>query len=388
MDRSTSAEILGALGFAVFERNPDGTFTTGCGLPAWSGRFHLSSHVNLSRHDLCETFPLLDAFLSDAEEFWEFSESVLLDSGPWTQSDASGTACTLQAMTITASGRQFLLLSLPGAQFEEGRAIIQRARDQSLAYSRMERQVADLESRNREMEKSNRLKYEFLAGVRQEVRTLVNAIIGSSALLTQETAGTLNEKHQRIAGDIGEEAGHLLHIIDEMFDISRVEMGRLKLHPEVFTFGEGLRGVLPAVQPLALAKRVKICSGDADSDLSVFADRVRFRQVLYNLLRNAVKFTQPEGSVSVTARHVGAEIEVTVSDGGPAILPAKEGWTANECQVEEAAGFQEGPGAGLAITKRLVEQHGGQVTVRSAPGRAGRFSFTMPSGLAQTKSPA
>ncbi len=381
IESSSAAEILNALGLGVFERNADGTFTLVGNLPSWSDRFQLSKAVDLTREGLVETFPFLETFLSEAEEAWATGEGVLLDSGTWVQADPSGVACTLQASAISIASQPFLLLSVPGPQFEENKAFIQRARNRSIAYGRMERQVTDLESRNRDMERLNRLKGEFLASMSHELRTPLNAIIGFSTLLVQEKAGGLNEKQKNFVGEIGQAATHLLKVINDILDISKVEAGRLELQPEAFTLGEGLSEVLSVIHPLAMAKGIEIRAEDAAPDLSLFADPVRFKQVLYNLLSNAIKFSPKGGRVSITAHCSGPEIEITVGDNGPGIPLDEQDRIFERFYQGEKAGFKEGTGLGLAITKRLVEQHGGRILVNSAPGQGSRFSITLPSGI-------
>ena len=239
----------------------------------------------------------------------------------------------------------------------------------------------DLESRNREVERLGRLKGEFLASMSHELRTPLNAIIGFSTLLGQERAGSLNEKQRSFVGEIGQAASHLLSVINDILDISRVEAGRLELQPEAFTLGEGLTEVLSVLHPLAIAKGIEIHAEDAAPDLLVFADRVRFKQVLYNLLSNAIKFTQRDGRVSVTACYSGSEIEISVADNGPGIPLDEQDRIFERFFQGARTGFMEGTGLGLAITKRLVEQHGGRIQVQSAPDRGSRFCFTLPSGI-------
>jgi signal transduction histidine kinase len=381
IESSSATEILNALGLAIFERNADGTFTLVGKFPAWTYRFGLSKHVDFTREHLIDAFPLLDTFLVEAEEVWEAVPGAPLDSGAWIQSDLSGETCTLQATAISASGQPFLLLNLPGAQFEQDKAIIQRARSQSMAHDRMERRVTNLESRNREVERLNRLKGEFLASMSHELRTPLNAIIGFSTLLVQEKAGSLNDRQKGFVGEIGQAASHLLNVINDILDISKVEAGRLELQPEAFSLGEGLSEVLSVVHPLAIAKGIEIQAEDAPPDLSVFADRVRFKQVLYNLLSNAIKFTPRSGLVSITARSAGPQIEITVSDNGPGIPLEEQELIFERFYQGTKAGFKEGTGLGLAITKRLVEQHGGLIRVDSAPGSGSRFSIKLPSGI-------
>jgi signal transduction histidine kinase len=381
IESSSDAGILNAMGVAIFEHNAGGTFTLAGKLPPWIHRFRFSDRIDFTREDLIESFPLMDTFLVEAEEAWAAGQEAPLDSGPWIQSDSSGEACTLQASAVLASGRFFLLLSLPGARFEQDKAIIQRARNQSMAYGRMERQMTDLESRNREVERLNRLKDEFVASMSHELRTPLNAIIGFSTLLVQEKAGALNERQKSFVGEIGQAATHLLSVINDILDISKVEAGCLELQPEAFALGEGLSEVLSVVHPLAIAKGIEIHAGDAAPELSVFADPVRFKQVLYNLLSNALKFTPKGGRVSLTARSAGPQIEITVSDTGPGIPLHEQERIFERFYQGARTGFKEGTGLGLAIAKRLVEQHGGRILVESAPGLGSRFSITLPSGI-------
>ena len=381
IESSSAAEILSALGLAVFDRSAEGKFAVVGKLPAWSRRFRLAKNVELSREDLIEKFPLLDTFLAEAEEAWRTGQGLPLDSGPWTQSDLSGEACTLQAVAILASKHPFLLLRLPGPEFEHQKTIIQRARDQSIEYGLMERHMSDLAARNSEIERLGRLKGEFLASMSHELRTPLNAIIGFSTLLGQERAGTLNEKQRSFVGEIGQAATHLLNVINDILDISKEEAGRLELQMEAFTLGGELSEVLSILHPLAVAKGIEVQAEGAAPDLHVFADRVRFKQILYNLLSNAIKFTPKDGTVSVSACYSGSEVEISVADNGPGI-PLDEQDRIFESFFQGArTGFMEGTGLGLAITKRLIEQHGGRIHVQSAPGHGSLFCFTLPSGI-------
>ncbi len=388
IERSSAAEILKGLGLAVFECHSGGLFTLLGEPPHWSGRFAFSKYAGLSSAELVEIFPLLETFLPEAGEFWATPQDVPLESGPWMQADAAGLVCTLQASAISAATRPFLLLSMPGERFDEHRAIIQRARSQSLEYGRMERHVRELadqkthlESHNREIERLNRLKDEFLASMSHELRTPLNAIIGFSTLLVQEKAGSLNDRQKSFAGEIGQAANHLLNVINDLLDVSKIEAGRLELHQEAFNLGEGLSEVLAVIQPLARAKGIQIHAEDAGAGLPVYADRVRFKQVLYNLLSNAIKFTRKEGRVSVAARSSGSEIEIEVSDNGAGIPREEQERIFERFYQVAGSGFHEGTGLGLAIAKSLVERHGGRIRVESAPGRGSRFSFTLPSGI-------
>ena len=170
-------------------------------------------------------------------------------------------------------------------------------------------------------------------------------------------------------------------MINDILDLSREEAGCLELQMEAFTLGGQLSEVLSILHPLAVAKGIQVQAEGAAPDLQVFADRVRFKQILYNLLSNAIKFTPKDGTVTVSACYSGAEIEISVADNGPGIPLDEQNRIFERFFQGARPGFMEGTGLGLAITKRLIEQHGGQIHVQSAPGQGSRFCFTLPSGI-------
>jgi PAS domain S-box-containing protein len=244
----------------------------------------------------------------------------------------------------------------------------------------------ELEARNREIERANRLKSEFLASMSHELRTPLHTVIGFSELLAEELEGPLNEKQKRFVNHIHKDSLHLLELINDVLDLSKIEAGRLELHPEVFELAAALDEVLGSIRPQGAAKNLEITAAIAEP-VALHADRVRVKQILYNLLSNAVKFTPEGGHIRVDAGLCGGFIEISVIDDGVGI-PVEEHQSVFDKFHQVGAttkGVREGTGLGLAITKRLVEQHGGNIFLESQPGKGSRFTFTVPVEAARTQ---
>jgi PAS domain S-box-containing protein len=238
---------------------------------------------------------------------------------------------------------------------------------------------SELEIRNRQVENANRQKSNFLATMSHELRTPLNAIIGFADLLARQTAGPLTHKQERFVGHIKESSRHLLAIVDDILDISKVEAGCLDLKLECFPLIAAAAEVSSILKPLAAGKEIDFTT-DVRSDLLVQADRVRVKQILYNLLSNAIKFTPPGGSVRLIAASDGTVTHVCVIDTGIGI-PREEHQAIFETFHRRLVPTQEageGTGLGLAITKLLVEQHGGKIWVESELEKGSEFHVTLP----------
>ncbi|MGZ4844740.1 MAG: PAS domain-containing sensor histidine kinase [Candidatus Angelobacter sp.] len=236
-----------------------------------------------------------------------------------------------------------------------------------------------LEARNLEVERANSLKTEFLASMSHELRTPLHTIIGFSELLTEQLEGPLTEKQQRFVSHILQDARHLLELINEILDISKIESGRLELKRESFDFSQIIEEVLGGIRHQAAAKNIAVENKNSFQG-SLYADRLRVKEILYNLLNNAVKFTPEGGRVWLESFGEGDTLHVSVCDTGIGI-PAKEHPSIFEkfYQVgDTTGGIREGTGLGLPITKHLVELHGGSISVESRPGEGSRFMLTLP----------
>jgi PAS domain S-box-containing protein len=236
-----------------------------------------------------------------------------------------------------------------------------------------------LELRNREIDRANRLKTEFVASMSHELRTPLHTIIGFAELMAEELEGPLNEKQKRFVGHIHKDSLHLLELINDVLDISRIEAGRLELRLEAFDIMAAIDEVLATIRPQAVAKSLNL-GAPVPQSISLCADRVRFKEILYNLLSNAVKFTPEGGRIRVDAIARDSLAEVSVSDTGIGISTEEQAAVFDKFyQVGPTTrGVREGTGLGLAITKQLVEAHGGRIWLESEPGRGSHFHFTMP----------
>src|SRR5438477_1722671 len=267
--------------------------------------------------------------------------------------------------------------------------VTQRKRDEQEKRKFTERLAAsnqELELRNREVEHATKLKSKFLASMSHELRTPLNAIVGFSDLLADGIPGELNSKQKRFVDHIKQGSAHLLQLINDILDLSKIEAGQLDFRCEDFQVKDALPEVLSTIRPLAMAKNIQV-ERILKADRAVYADRVRFKQVLYNLLSNAVKFTPKGGRIEIDCLENGDFVCISVTDTGIGIRAEDQKVIFEEFrQIDGSADSRsEGTGLGLAITKRLVEQQGGKISVKSEPGKGSRFTFTLPAGSEVSK---
>jgi PAS domain S-box-containing protein len=237
----------------------------------------------------------------------------------------------------------------------------------------------ELELRNLEIERANRLKSEFLASMSHELRTPLHTVIGFSELLGEEIEGPLNDKQKRFIGHIHKDSMHLLELINDVLDLTKIEAGRLELRREPFDVAAAIEDALGSIRPQGSAKSIQLTTS-ISVPTALDADRVRFKQVMYNLLSNAVKFTPQGGRIHVNARVMDGFLQVAVTDNGIGIAKEEHVSVFDKFHQVGATtkGVREGTGLGLAITKHLVEQHGGRITLESEPGKGSCFTFTVP----------
>ncbi len=242
-----------------------------------------------------------------------------------------------------------------------------------------EEYTRELELRNREVERANRLKSEFLASMSHELRTPLHTIIGFSELLGEELEGPLNEKQKRFVNHIHKDSIHLLELINDVLDISKIEAGRLELRHSAFDFAVAAEESIASIEPQAKAKGIALERAIQVKD-AIEADRLRVKQILVNLLSNAVKFTPEGGKIRVAASVKAGVLYGEVTDTGIGIPKEEQSFIFDKFHQVGATtkGVKEGTGLGLAITKRLVEEHGGEIHVHSSPGKGSRFTFTLP----------
>jgi signal transduction histidine kinase/DNA-binding response OmpR family regulator len=229
-----------------------------------------------------------------------------------------------------------------------------------------------------ELERSSKFKDQFLSTMSHELRTPLNAVLGFSDLLGEDRYGPLNEKQRRYVNHISTGGKHLLRLINDILDLSKIEAGRLQLALENVRVDTSFSEACDTLHPL-VSKKGHVLVKHAAPGLSVRADGTRLKQILMNLIGNAVKFTPDGGKIELSASKVGDFVRIEVCDSGPGI-PAEEQKRIFEAfyRLSQTQKAPEGTGLGLAITQRLVELHGGQLGLESQPGSGSCFYFTMP----------
>jgi len=251
---------------------------------------------------------------------------------------------------------------------------------QSVLAIQNARLFREIETKSRELEAANRHKSEFLANVSHELRTPLNAIIGFSEVLGERLFGELNEKQAEYTDDILSSGRHLLSLINDILDLSKIEAGRMELEITTFDLPMAIENALLLVRERASRHGIKFHRA-IDERLGDFTgDERKVKQILVNLLSNAVKFTPEGGQIKVDAGLGDSAVIVSVTDTGIGI--AKEDQEAIFEEFRQASGNyaqkREGTGLGLTLTRRFVEMHGGRIWVESEIGKGSKFTFTLP----------
>jgi signal transduction histidine kinase/CheY-like chemotaxis protein len=237
----------------------------------------------------------------------------------------------------------------------------------------------ELETKTSELEIASRHKSEFLASMSHELRTPLNAVIGFSEVLLDRMFGEINERQDEYLRDIWNSGRHLLELLNEILDLSKVEAGQMVLEPSTFRVDSALEYSLAMVRERATLHAIAVTLEVADDVEMIVADELRFKQVVLNLLSNAVKFTPDGGSVSVRALREGNELTVTVTDTGIGVPPEdQERIFESFQQGRRGAPKEEGTGLGLTLSRRIVGLFGGRMWLESTPGVGSTFGFSIP----------
>ena len=270
--------------------------------------------------------------------------------------------------------------------FAAARDVTERKRlDQVLQEKNIE-----LEGARAVAEKTSLTKSDFLANMSHELRTPLNSVIGFSEVLQDQLFGPINPKQQEYVGNIITSGRHLLSLINDILDLSKVESGKMGLDLNSFPLRESLEASMNILRERALKAGLEFrMEIDPEAEVLIMADQRKLKQILFNLLSNAVKFTPSAGSVLLSARRDGEFIEITVTDSGIGIrqedIP-KLFQAFTQLESVYTKGF-EGTGLGLALTRQLVEMHGGRIWVKSEFDAGSSFSFTLPISQAAGRVP-
>jgi signal transduction histidine kinase len=237
----------------------------------------------------------------------------------------------------------------------------------------------EIEQKSRELEAASRHKSDFLANMSHELRTPLNAIIGFSEVLSERMFGELNDKQDEYLKDIHASGQHLLSLINDILDLSKIEAGKMELEVSDFDLPTAIDNALMLVRERATRRGIELHRSIDEGLGQIQADERKIRQVLLNLLSNAIKFTPEGGRMEVWAKPVNGFIEVSVADTGVGIAPEDQEAVFEEFrQVGTAEKKVEGTGLGLALSRKFIELHGGKIWVKSQVGAGSTFTFTVP----------
>jgi len=267
-----------------------------------------------------------------------------------------------------------------GSFSEEVVNLLQTFATQSALAIQNARLFREIEAKGRELEAANRHKSEFLANVSHELRTPLNAIIGFSEVLGERMFGELNEKQAEYTDDILSSGRHLLSLINDILDLSKIEAGRMELELTTFHLPDAIENALLLVRERATRHGLRL-ERVIDERLGEFAgDERKVKQILVNLLSNAVKFTPEGGKIQVRAGLDDGAVKISVSDTGVGIAPEDQEVIFEEFRQvgSNYAQKREGTGLGLTLTRKFVEMHGGKIWVESELGKGSTFTFTLP----------
>ena len=276
------------------------------------------------------------------------------------------------------------------AQIQQSEGALRHAHDQ--LEQRVKDRTAELETAKKEVEefsysvvrakeeveRASKFKDQFLSTMSHELRTPLNAVLGFSDLLADERYGPLNDRQRRYVSHIHTGGKHLLKLISDILDLSKIEAGKMELTREDVTIASAFAEVISALYPLA-EKKSQALLQRADPNLHVHADAMRFKQVLMNLAGNAIKFTPEGGRIELAACQLDDQVRIEVRDNGPGIPPEQQQRIFEAFfRLRETGSATEGTGLGLAITARLVELHGSKLEIGSQPGEGACFNFSLP----------
>ena len=281
-------------------------------------------------------------------------------------------------------GSLSLLRKVPGEFSTEVVELLKNFATQSalaIQNARLFRGIAD---KSRQLEVASQHKSEFLANMSHELRTPLNAIIGFSEVLTERMFGELNEKQDEYLKDIYASGQHLLSLINDILDLSKIEAGKMELELSDFHLPSAIDSALTLVRERATRRSITLQAAVDGQVGEVRADERKVRQVMLNLLSNAIKFTPEGGRIEVRAVPVDGSVEVSVTDTGVGIAPEDQEAVFEEFrQVGTADKRVEGTGLGLALSRKFVELHGGRIWVKSQVGVGSTFAFTLPLTIGQ-----
>jgi len=258
-------------------------------------------------------------------------------------------------------------------------AIVRDISERKLAETNLEASYKKLENLAAELKRTSHAKSEFLASMSHELRTPLNAINGFSEILYDETFGPLNAKQKTYVNNVLTSGQQLLLLINQMLDTAKIESGKMTLELSNLPMKRILSDASTLMTDAISKKKIEMSLEIAEDLPDIQGDEMRIKEILYHLLSNAIKFTPEGGKIGLRAKKVDSEIEVVVWDTGIGIAPEYVGKLFESfSKIERTAKISEGPGLGLSLTKKLVEMHGGKISLESGPNKGTQIRLTLP----------
>ncbi len=280
----------------------------------------------------------------------------------------------------TAIGAISVYRGTPAPFSDKEIALLQVFADQAVIAIENVRLFHEIQEKSLQLEIANKHKSEFLANMSHELRTPLNAVIGFSEVLQACMFGPMNDKQIEYVNDIHESGRHLLSLINDILDLSKVEAGRMELETAPYNLAEAIGNALTLIRERASQHNIDMQSQFDEGIGAIRGDERKIKQIMLNLLSNAIKFTPDGGRITVAARRLDESVEISVTDSGIGIASEDLDAVFEEFRQvgTDYTKKSEGTGLGLALTRKFVELHGGKIWVRSEPGKGSTFAFTLP----------
>ncbi len=396
------AELLESAGWIAFEWQLSGELTLLTRAPKWMQSLIQNGQLEAT------VSPFLENFLIDARVFWAEEKIGRLRSGVWLEPTDKGTEQALEATAVHSEDRAFLVIEILGGKFNEQTKILQAARESHLESQRLRSELRELKDQSKNLERamlelagkmnissqiqaeallhdakqaavrSEQIQNQYLAQLAHELRTPLSVILWISDTL-EDTSLDPEQREQLL--QLENAAKHLNLVTSDLLDFFKLEAGAKPPLRALFNLDELARSCMRDLSESAKAKGVDI-NVHAPQELPIAADQRQLRQVLHNLLVNALKFTDSGGSIVIEALEVGSNLELRVIDTGIGIAPADIPKLFQPFgKLENPEYNPDGTGLGLVIAQRIVEAHGGSVKISSAPSLGSTFTVILPQVL-------